>query len=153
MAQPPARSLAERIDHLFKTVHPRDRGEYSPREVAAAIRRQGGPPISAAYIWELRTGRATDPRKSHLEALAAFFGVPVTYFLDDEQAARIAAELDLLAALRDSPARQIALRAAGLSPEVLAPIAEMLRQARRLEGLPADDPSLGSGSDPPEPAL
>jgi transcriptional regulator with XRE-family HTH domain len=130
------RTLAEKLDHLFRTVHPRNRGEYSYEEVAEAIRRRGGPTISANYLWLLRKGLRDNPTKKHLEVLADFFGVPVAYFFDDELAARIDAQLDLLATLRDANVRQLALRAAALSPESLRAIADMVERARQLEGVP-----------------
>ncbi len=133
---PRTRTMAEKIDRLFRTVHPRDRGEYSFEEVAAAIRGRGGPTVSATYLWQLRKGLRDNPTKKHLEALADFFGVSPAYFFDDEAAARIDAELGLLAALRDASVRQIALRAFGLSPQSLNTIADMVERVRELEGLP-----------------
>lgn len=137
-AAPPARTLADKIDRLFRTIHPRGRGEYTYEEVADAIRQRGGPTISPSYIWLLRNGTRDNPTKKHLEALADFFGVPPAYFFEDEAAQRIDAELDLLLALRDTSVRHVALRAFGLSPETLAPIVDMLERARQLEGLPAE---------------
>jgi transcriptional regulator with XRE-family HTH domain len=128
--------LAQKLDHLFRTVHPGTRGEYSFEEVAAAIRGRGGPTISATYLWQLRKGLRDNPTKKHLEALAAFFGVPPAYFFDDDAARRIEAELALLATLRDTSIRQIALRAVGLSPESLSALTEMILRVRQLEGLP-----------------
>ena len=129
-------SLAAKVDHLFRTVRPRDGGEYSFEEVAEAIRAKGGPTISATYLWQLRKGLRDNPTKRHLEALAGFFGVPPAYFFDDAETERINAELDLLTALRDTPIRQIALRANGLSAKSLQTIAEMIDRVRELEGLP-----------------
>jgi transcriptional regulator with XRE-family HTH domain len=136
------RTLAQKLDHLFRTVHPGSRGEYSFEEVARALQARGGPTISATYLWQLRKGLRDNPTKRHLEALADFFGIPPAYFFDDAVTARIDAELRLLAALRDGSVRQIALRAAGLSPESLGAIAEMIERVRQLEGLPdaADGP-------------
>src|SRR5690242_20470798 len=125
-AMPPTRTLAQKIDHLFQTIHPIDQGEYSYAEVASAINERGGPTISAAYIWQLRKGQRDNPTKKHLEALAQFFGVSPIYFFDDEAASRIDAELELLVALRDSSVRRIALRAMGLSPEFLSSVADMI---------------------------
>jgi hypothetical protein len=142
------RTLAEKLEHLFRTVHPAGRGQYSFEEVATAIRARGGPTISATYLWQLRKGLRDNPTKRHLEALAWFFGVPPAYFFDDEAAARIDAELGLLAALRDASVRQIAMRSAGLSPESLGTIAEMVERVRQLEGLPdpeQQDPSRRDG--------
>ncbi|MGD9891552.1 MAG: XRE family transcriptional regulator, partial [Dehalococcoidia bacterium] len=92
--------------------------------------------ISATYLWQLRKGLRDNPTKKHLEALADFFGVSPAYFFNEEAAARIDAELELLAALRDASVRQIALRASGLSPQSLSTIAEMIERVRQLERLP-----------------
>jgi transcriptional regulator with XRE-family HTH domain len=129
-------TLADKVDRLFRTVHSRDGGEYSFEEVAEAIRQRGGPTISATYIWQLRRGLRDNPTKKHLEALADFFGVPPSYFFEDEVARRVEAELELLAALRDAGVHRLALRASGLSPESLHTIAGMIERVRQLEGLP-----------------
>jgi transcriptional regulator with XRE-family HTH domain len=129
-------TLAEKLDRLFKTVRPRDGGEFTFEEVAEGIRRRGGATVSATYIWLLRKGSRDNPTKKHLEALADFFGVAPSYFFDDAAAARIDAELELLAALRDAGVRQLALRAHGLSAESLTTLAHMIERVRELEGLP-----------------
>jgi transcriptional regulator with XRE-family HTH domain len=149
-------SLSQKLDKLFRTVHPSDRGEYTFEEVAEAIRARGGPTISATYIWQLRKGLRDNPTKKHLEALAEFFKVAPSYFFDDEAAARIDAELALLAALRDGSVRHLALRAFGLSADSLATIARMVERVRELEGLPdseievVQEPSPGSAHKPGE---
>jgi transcriptional regulator with XRE-family HTH domain len=144
------RTLSEKLDRLFRTVRPRDGGEYTFEEVADAIRGRGGPTISATYVWQLRKGIRDNPTKRHLEALADFFGVSPAYFFDDEAAERIDAELDLLVAIRDSSVRRLALRAFGLSPETLSSIAGIIEHARKLEGLKDEDgggpATLGSES-------
>jgi len=131
-----APTLADKLDRLFEAVHPAGRGPYSNEEVAALIREQGGPTISATYIWLLRKGQRNNPTLKHLEALANFFGVPAAYFFDDETAAKVDAELALLNALKDLGVQRLALRAAGLSPRSLDSIAEMIERVRELEGLP-----------------
>jgi len=128
------RTLAEKIDRLFQTVHPGD-GEYTHEEVASAIREAGGPTISATYLWQLRKGVRDNPTMHHLEALSEFFGVPPAYFFDDKVSERIDAELSLLASLRDASVRQVALRASGLSPESIEAIVDMIERVRKLEGL------------------
>ena len=151
-------TLAEKVNRLFQNIHPSGRGEYSNEEVASAIRTRGGPTISATYLWQLRKGIRDNPTKKHLEALADFFGVPPSYFFDDEVTERIDAELRLLVALRDSSVRQIALRAFGLSAESLSKIAEMVEWVRDLEEFrdgkrprPEDMPPSGdAGSSPGE---
>jgi transcriptional regulator with XRE-family HTH domain len=136
-------TLAAKVNRLFSTVTPRGGGEYTFEEVAEAIRAKGGPTISATYLWQLRKGLRDNPTKRHLEALAGFFGVPPAYFFDSTEAERIDAELALLAALRDGPVRQIAMRANGLSTKSLETIADMVDRVRELEGLnpPPPDPA------------
>ena len=128
-------SLSQKLGLLFRTVRSREQDEYSFEEVAETIRAGGGPTISATYIWQLRKGLRDNPTKKHLEALAGFFGVSPAYFFDDEAAERIRAELDLLAALRDSSVRQIALRANGLSASSLNTIASIVERVRELENV------------------
>ncbi|GGM72879.1 XRE family transcriptional regulator [Longimycelium tulufanense] len=134
----PLWTLADKLNHLFETVHPAGRGPYSNEEVAAGIRDSGGATISATYIWLLRKGQRDNPTMRHLEALAAFFGVPPAYFFDDETAEDVRAELELLHALRDTGVQKVALRAAGLSPRSLDSIVEMIKRVRELEGLPRE---------------
>lgn len=144
----PARplTLAEKIDQLFRTRHAEGR-EYTYEEVAEGIRRMRGPTIAATQLWELRTGKKTNPRKSQLEALARFFRVPVRYFFDDdEETERIQARLELLAAMRNNDIERIALRAADLSPETLRAIAQIIENARHIEGLPNGE---GRDENPP----
>jgi transcriptional regulator with XRE-family HTH domain len=117
----PAGSFSARLDTLFRTVHPPNRGAT----------------VSASYLHQLRSGAKDNPTKRHIEALAAFFGVPPAYFFDDAAAARIDEELQLLAALRDSGVRQIAMRAAGLPPQGLASVRQMIELARSVSGMPA----------------
>jgi len=130
-----ARSLAEKLDQLFRTIRQPGRGEYSFEEVSASIRERAGPTISASYIWQLRKGARDNPTKKHLEALADFFGVPPSYFFDEEATAQIEKQLDLLAALRDASVRHMALRASGLSEASISTVADTIERLRHLEGL------------------
>jgi transcriptional regulator with XRE-family HTH domain len=133
------RTLAEKLERLFRTARPEGRDgqegreEYSLEEAAQAIRRRGGPTISASYLWLLRTGRKTNPTKRHLEALAAFFGVPPAYFFDDPLSARVDVDLDLLGALRTESVRRIAIAAAGLSPGGRRSVEMLIEHIREIE--------------------
>jgi transcriptional regulator with XRE-family HTH domain len=132
--KPAAKTLAEKINHLFTVVHPPGR-EYTHEQVATAIEESGGPTISATYLWQLRTGKRDNPTMRHLEALSGFFGVPPSYFFDEDTATRVDDQLELLVALRDDHVRQVAVLANGLSAETLETITTMLERARQLEGL------------------
>jgi transcriptional regulator with XRE-family HTH domain len=146
-----ARTLAEKLDHLFATVRPGGRAEeYTYREVAAELEARGGPKISATYLWQLRKGIRDNPTRLHLVAIADFFGVSAAYFLDDAVTEQVDADLDLLVASRDPSVRLIALRSAGLSPGGRRAITEMIEHVRAVEGL-SSEPDRAAGDDPPAP--
>ena len=133
-------TFAAKLDRLFRTVRPGGGPrEFSYREVARGIEEQGDVTISASYVHQLRTGAKDNPTIKHLESIAAFFGVPASYFLDEQVAAEVGAELELLTAMRDAGVRDVALRAHGLSKESLTVVADMIERTRKLEGL--DSPS------------
>ncbi|MGW2248677.1 hypothetical protein ACWCXH_00525 [Kitasatospora sp. NPDC001660] len=77
-------------------------------------------------------GRRGNPTKRHFKALARFFQVPGTYFFEVESGDRIAGEL-LLGALRDAGARDVAPRAATLSPQALTTIGDLIGPIARRE--------------------
>jgi transcriptional regulator with XRE-family HTH domain len=136
--------LADRLDHLFRTVHPKDRGPYTPGEVAAAVNdRAGEHVISSTYVWQLKTGRRDNPTQRHLSALAAFFGVSPLYFFEEADKGRESVPPELAVALSDDELRGLTLRAAGLSERALQAIRAMIENARVLEGLDADDGRTG----------
>ncbi len=133
--------LADRLDYLFRTVHQKDRGPYTPAEVAEAVNETAGERvISSTYVWQLRTGRRDNPTQKHLSALAAFFGVSPMYFFQQTEADRSAVPPELVAALKNDDVRDMALRAAGLSDRALRAIKDMIENARAVEGLAAKDP-------------
>lgn len=126
--------LAARLGHLFATVHPEDRGPYTPAEVAAAINEAtGAKVISEVYVWQLKTGRRDNPTYKHVIALARFFGVSPTYFFPEAETERGAVPAEVAVALQDDKVREIALRAAGLSDRSLKAISDMVDTARALE--------------------
>jgi transcriptional regulator with XRE-family HTH domain len=84
-------------------------------EVAAAIAKRGHEHVSANYIWMLRKGLRDNPTLRAVEALAHFFGVPPSYFFeDDDLVPRLGTQLDPLAKMRDSCIRDLKLRAVEL---------------------------------------
>jgi transcriptional regulator with XRE-family HTH domain len=122
---------------MFRTVHPKDRGPYTPAEVADAINAAAGERVvSGTYLWLLRTGQRDNPTMKHLIAIARFFAVPPTYFFPDDSLDENAVPAELAAALGDAQVREMALRAAGLSDRSLKAITDMIKNARSVEGLP-----------------
>jgi transcriptional regulator with XRE-family HTH domain len=152
VAQLPAGHLATKLDRLFRSAAARRRGEFTYREVAAGVERAGFAPISATYIWQLRTGQRGNPTMRHLEGLASYFGVPVSYFFDERVAARVDADLDLVVTLADGPLRQLALGAAGLSDDSRAAVLALIRHLRRLEAVPGLPEPAGEDVGGREPA-
>jgi transcriptional regulator with XRE-family HTH domain len=136
----PGETFADRLNHLFEVVHPKDRGPYTNTEVAAALAEED-PPVSMSrvYLWQLRTGQRDNPTRQRVEALARFFGVPTNYFFDDDTARKVGGELELLRQMRDSGVQQVAMRVAGLSPESLQTVLEVIDHVRKSEGLPPLD--------------
>ncbi|MEP6462957.1 MAG: XRE family transcriptional regulator [Frankiaceae bacterium] len=150
----PKPSLAEQLDRLFRLVRPvGEAREYSYKEVAGGVTARGAPATSENYIYLLRVGRRDNPGKKLLEALADFFGVDVSYFYSSSSTSQKAdAELELIAALRDSSIRQLALRSVDLSKGNLRHLIGIVEQIRGLEGLPSEarPPVETWSSDPPE---
>jgi transcriptional regulator with XRE-family HTH domain len=135
--RPPEGLFARRLDHLFRTVHPKDRGPFAPAEVADVINTAAGERVvSGTYLWLLRTGQRDNPTMKHLIAIARFFAVPPTYFFPDDTLDENAVPAELAAALGDAQVREMALRAAGLSDRSLKAITDMIDSARSVEGLP-----------------
>jgi tetratricopeptide (TPR) repeat protein len=131
----PLGSLAAKIDRLFRTVRPPGHGgEYTYEQVATTIAERGGPTISASYLYLLRRGLRDNPTKRHLEALGGFFGVPVSYLVDDHDPDQ-EARLGLMSAVRDPRVHELALSAAALPEEGLELLERVVTLARELEGL------------------
>lgn len=127
--------LATRLEHLFQTVHPRNRGPYTNEEVAEACG------MSTTAVWQLRKGQRTKPGYESVVALAKFFGVKPAYFYDDLVAESTDEQLEVLAAMRDKDVRDVAMRSAKLSPSSLAAVKAMIDAAYKLEGIPEEPES------------
>ena len=126
--------LAEKIDLLFKTVHPADRGPYSLQEAADGIERLTGEKVSHNTLWKLRTGKSDNPTKRVLEGLAKFFGVSPAYFFQENVSEEIRHQIELLSILRDTGVRGAQLRTFfELSPEGQEMVAELISKAARIE--------------------
>ncbi|MEV1088946.1 XRE family transcriptional regulator [Streptomyces microflavus] len=133
--------LMGRLNRLFDTVHPPDRGPFSNAEVAELMEKRGLGKLSAQYLWLLRTGQRDNPTKRHLEALAGFFGVDPAYWFDDAVAEKTVQELELLALLRDAKIKNVLLRLSDVSADGKDAVLGIVESVRKSEGLP---PSTGA---------
>ncbi len=133
------RSLADKLNHLFAYYTPRDGQEYSNEHVAAAISARGEVKISQSYIWQLRKSKKDNPTYKHLQALAGFFGVPVSYFFDDTVTDRVDQQLEKLRSEQvrlneiagSSDVQIMAMRAGELSPQRRRLVMELLNVVYR----------------------
>lgn len=130
------RTLAEALTTLIGKKAARD-GEHTvtDQEIGEHIGK------SRTTVWKLRTGQEQNPKIETLEALARFFGVKVTYFLDDEKAAAADEQLESLAAarrLQEAAERGgvmgINARLGSLSPESLLAVARLIEQLDEPDG-------------------
>ncbi len=122
------RSFADRLSRLIATVHPPDRKPYSYREIVQGVADLTGVTMSATHVQQLAVGARRDPKRSHIQALAQFFGVPVTYFFDDEVAGQVDQQVADVVAWRDTEARAMAQRAMMLSPRDRETVSALMDQ-------------------------
>lgn len=122
-----ARAIARRLEQLYENVHPEGRGPFSDEEVAARALERGGVELSRAYIQQLRRGRRVNPTVKALEAIAAAFDVPVSFFFNDVDPREARQDRALAIAVEDDAVRDIALRSARLTPEGVRALSALLR--------------------------
>lgn len=126
--------LAERLNFLFAHLsRPGTNLRYTNDQAAAAIRESGGS-TSGTYISQLRAGTRTNPSAALIQSLARLFDVPVGYFFDDAEAAKIQKELLTLTQLRDSRVRGVVARRVGVTDEgFLRALERALEEVRKEE--------------------
>lgn len=128
--------LADKLNHLFATVSaPTKSGKYSNDTAARALEERSGVMVSGVHLSHLRSGRRDNPSARLLAALADLLGVPLSYFFDPDAEDRVNAELDALTAGRDPRAKQLMIRAQGLSPAGMDHLEAILEHLRQIEGL------------------
>lgn len=131
------RSFGDKLGRLIEAVHPPDRGPYSYREIEAGVAGHPGA-MTAAYVHQLVKGRQLHPRIHHVEALASFFGVPVTYFFDEDLARQVDDQITAVSAWRDEEARHIAERVVALNPRDRHTVTTLIDSLRAYDEQPRD---------------
>src|ERR1039457_3415992 len=136
-ADPPLRTLADKVNWLIDRAHPAGRGPYSNAEVIALIEKVTREQFSHTTIWKLRNGQAPNPQMRLTEPLARTFGVPPAFFFsdyDDEQAGLLREQVELLALVRDTGVTSAQLRALlQLSPGARQAVADLIEHTARTE--------------------
>jgi transcriptional regulator with XRE-family HTH domain len=123
-------------------VYPPGEKPLTDEQIADIVAQQGGS-LTRAAIYQLRTGKRMDPRKSSVESLARAFRVPVSFFFVDEAEAHADAEaIAQVAALRDAGVMGVTARAVGVSSGNLKNLIGIMDRIREMENLPqvADGP-------------
>ncbi|WP_020498873.1 hypothetical protein [Sciscionella marina] len=126
---PPFSVLLNLLFHLKR--HP-DGREYTNQEVSDWCAAQGNP-LSRVGIYNLREGNSRNPSLKNASILAQFFEVSISWFVEEDEARSIAAQLKVLAKIRDSRLQTVAGRADKLSPEGLLEAMEHVEQLRQQE--------------------
>jgi transcriptional regulator with XRE-family HTH domain len=130
-AQGLARRLSDAIDARYPQGRPSD--EKMADEICQAV---GPKAISGVYLWQLRKGKAANPKMDKLRAIATWLGLGVEDLLRDEVDENTLKKERLLGLLTRDKVRHMALRADGLSDKALDSITAMIENAREIEGLP-----------------
>lgn len=139
--------LASRLDALFVRIpRPGTEAPWSNDAVAEELTARGIN-VTAPYLSQLRGGKRTNPSARLLAGIADFFGVPITYFFDDDEHARITSQLDNLAAARDARLSGVLARTHTLSDESLSELAGIIEAVLRLQNQQGE--SRDEGTAPP----
>ncbi|WP_138445231.1 hypothetical protein [Sinomonas susongensis] len=129
-SQKPEEVLAERLNTLLDVVAAEGGRRYTFPDIKKAVEGRGLH-ISRQRWHYMRAGTGPmTPDTDLLEALADFFGVPSAFLTnaDAETPARVAAQLDLLRAMREAEVKSFAARSltSDLSPELLLEIRNII---------------------------
>ncbi|MFE2493937.1 helix-turn-helix domain-containing protein [Streptomyces scopuliridis] len=119
---------------MISVIYPKDLGRpWRDSEIAE------GTGLSGTYIGNLRKG-TQKPSLENAVKIAKFFGIPLDYFSDSATAQAVERDLRKIEALRDARVERIAMRAAGLPPEMQDAALTVVEQLRKAVGLPDGRP-------------
>ena len=129
--------LADRLNELFRTVHRPGTTELWNNETAAWQISRSGPPVSAAYLSQLRTGKRLNPSARHLAALAGIFQVDMEFFFPPEDVPGRRAR----SGLSSPDVSRVVPLLDGVSPAGVATIETAIARVRAAERLPPITPA------------
>lgn len=112
-------TIAELVEDLFRTHRRPDGREYTNREVSLALAGQ----VEPSHLSKLRNGRITNPGRDTLLLLCRFFNVSPSYFFPELDMPPINAEAND----QQTESLHVALRSAGLSPQVREKLEALIR--------------------------
>jgi len=133
---PATQTFAARLNHLFETVEGPDGKPWSLSAVARTLTDRYNLPTTQSYVSQLRSGARANPTINYVTALAAIFGVPTSYLVDNGLDRFTRDELDLIATMRSAGVIGIAMRARDVPRESQKMVAQLLDSLREQQGLP-----------------
>jgi len=113
--------LATRLESLRMRTGVKGRKPLTWGQIAKEINSATGDEvISPSFLYNLANGTKDNPTRRHLAVLAAYFGIPVSYFFEDDLSDSLSAtDVELAKAINDPRVRALALAAAGLPNQSL----------------------------------
>jgi len=113
--------LGSRLEALRAKTGAKGRKSLTWGQIAKEINSAAGDEvISPSFLYNLANGTKDNPTRRHLAVLSAYFGVPVSYFFDDDLSDSLSAnDVELAKAINDPRVRALALAAAGLPNQSL----------------------------------
>ncbi len=125
---PGARSIADRLNHLFEVIKNQRTGEpYSNADVA----RLSLGDLTEEDVGGIRAGKLENPSIGQIAALAEAFGVHPSYFLETGKEPALLGEQEI-DALSDRKARAILNESLGLSDREKDMVLDMIQHLSRL---------------------
>ena len=123
--------LADKLQHLFKTI-PQDQGRgWFTNEAVVRELADRGVTVTVQHLSNLRNGRRSNPSARLLGSIADVFGVPVGYFFDQDEQRRVNEDLETLSQLRRVGG--LRLRGGELSPEGIVQLIAAIQEVARTE--------------------
>lgn len=117
--------FAERLNHLFDSIHPPSRGPYRNSEVTQTLARRGYD-LSDPYLSQLRRGIRSRPSPQTVQMLAEFFGVRTEYLdgADSGYTRALENELSWLRLARNETVRAVTTALLTLPPSAREAVLE-----------------------------
>lgn len=126
-------TIPQRLNYLFETVHAPGSKPYSAASVAEWINANEGE-ISSVYILKILSGERLEPKPKYLKPLAQYFGVPLTFFYDEDPPELDGPALNTTIVLRDERVRSMVARMSRLSPRSQDSLSDIIDALLAAEG-------------------
>lgn len=130
---PGAGTFAERLATARESIRRPDGKVYTLEEIAEGVRVYTGDTCSKQYIGDLLSGKYTAPTKPKIEGIAHVFGLPPSYFFNDELSMQMQEDLKLGAALRQAGVQGIAARMLDVDPAGRDTLLKILNEIQQRE--------------------